>query len=98
MIVIHVQVQIKPEKRVTFFDVAQQDVARAKTFPGCVRYEWMADIASASTFTLYEEWETQSDFDGYKQSDELKKLNEVFAPLMSAAPSSQYYAAELLPV
>jgi quinol monooxygenase YgiN len=94
MIIIHVQVKIKPEKRDEFLDIAHQEAAHARTLKGCIRYEWMGDVKDGNTFTVYEEWATQADFDAYRNSDDFKQLNDIFAPLMAAAPDSHYYNAE----
>jgi len=97
MIIIHVQVKIKPEKRDEFLDIAHQEAAHARTLKGCIRYEWMGDVKDGNTFTVYEEWATQADFDAYRNSDDFKQLNDIFAPLMAAAPDSHYYNAEPIP-
>ena len=97
MIIIHVQVKIKPEKRGEFLDIARKDVEHGQTVQGCIRYEWLGDTNGGDNFTLYEEWATQADFDAYKQSDYFKQLNDVFAPLVAAKPESHYYTAEPIP-
>lgn len=97
MIIIHVQVKIKPEKRSKFLEIARQEAEQARTLQGCIRYEWMGDVNGDDTFTVYEEWETQADFDAYKQSDYFKQLNNVFAALVAAAPDSHYYTAKPMP-
>jgi quinol monooxygenase YgiN len=97
VIVIHVQVKIKPEKRSEFLHLIEQDVNDTHLQPGCVEYQWLANTNDPNSFTLYEEWESQADFDAFKNSGYFQQLNSAFAALIAEAPKSHYYAAEAIP-
>lgn len=96
MIVIHVQVKVKPEAESHFLDQARQEVTHARAVEGCVNYAWLEDVSIPQQYVLYEEWESQAQFDAYKGSDFFKHLQTVFMPLMAEPPQSHYYTANAL--
>ena len=93
MIVIHVQVKIKPEKQSDFLELIHQDMEAAQGKPGCATYQWLAHPSDHQTFTLYEEWATEADFDRFRNSAYFQQLNSQFAPIIAEAPRSHYYEA-----
>jgi quinol monooxygenase YgiN len=97
MIVIHVGVKVRPEKRAAFLDLATGEEKVARGYPGCVQYHWSEVLSEQNAFSLYEEWETADAFNAYKATDHFKQLGEDFAPLMAAAPTTNYYQTEAYP-
>lgn len=96
MIVIHVKVKVKEDRRADFIQHANQEVKVARGYNGCLQYYWAEALDEPNIFSIYEEWESPEAFDRYKDSDHFKHLNEVFAPLMAAPPLSNYYSATSL--
>lgn len=97
MIVIHVQVKVKPDHREDFITVALNDVLASRQQPGCAKFNVSESVDERNTFTLYEEWQTQADFDAYKNSAHFKQMGEQLMPLFADAPDSRYYTADVLP-
>lgn len=96
MIVINIRVPVNPAKRSEFVAAAQQETRFASSMAGCVKYGWAQDIGNPDQFVLYEEWESQARFDGYKNSDHFQQLNQTLAPMLSGAPQSSTYQTAAL--
>lgn len=96
MIVVRVLVQVKPENKTSFVDLMKNDVTTTQDFDGCVHFEVYQDIKSDDTFVLYEEWENQTKFDAYRNSDYFKELGGQIFPLLEGSPNSAYYDASLI--
>lgn len=97
MIVIRVAVTVKPEEKLNFVNLMQQETTEVKQFAGCERFNLYTDIVDENTFLLYEEWQTLADFEAYKNSDLFKQNGAKLFPMMSGAPDSAYFQAEMLP-
>jgi (4S)-4-hydroxy-5-phosphonooxypentane-2,3-dione isomerase len=93
MIVISVQVKVRPENRAQFIEAIQKDRHLALQLPGCTRFVWAEDVDTPNQFMLYEAWETQDAFDTYRYSEGFKALGAVLFPLMDGAPLTNYYTA-----
>ena len=93
MIVIHVQVKVKPDQRSEFVTQATRESDIARNYPGCARYNWSVDLRDQQVFALYEEWDTQASFDAYKVSDDFKQMGSNLMPLLAEEPQSSYYTA-----
>ena len=93
MIVIRVNVKIKPEETENFKEFLQQEMKDVKQFSGCEHFHLYEDIYNPNAFLLYEEWQTLADFDAYRQSDFFKQNGEKLFPMMAQPPDSSYYQA-----
>lgn len=98
MIVVNVQVTIKPERRVDFVTLAAQEAADMQGHPGCLVFRWSQDLRDGDTFVLYEEWEAQAPFEHYLNSDQFKIVAEQVGQLIATTPISAYYRAEVLQI
>lgn len=97
MLVIRVLVKVKPEEKTGFINHMKHEMAEVKEmFAGCEKFNLYGDIARENTFMLYEEWQSQVNFDAYKNSDYFKKNGEKLFAMMAEPPDSAYFKAEVL--
>ncbi len=97
MMVIRVAVKIKPEEAANFVNHIQQEMIEVKQqFTGCERFNLYRDIADENTFLLYEEWQSQANFEAYKNSDYFKQNGQKLFPMMVEPPDSAYFEAQIL--
>jgi quinol monooxygenase YgiN len=97
MIVIRVLLNIKPEEKPEFLSHVQESIAISRQFEGCSAFSVYEDIQQENAFLLYEEWDSQQNFDAYKASEHFQETGRVLFPMMSGDPSSAYFNAEALP-
>lgn len=98
MLVIRVGIKIKPEEKDAFLaHMKRETVGVRKKFDGCQKYAVYADVAHENRFLLYEEWESQQNFDDYKNSADFKQSGQILFPMMAEPPDSAYFEAQLLP-
>ncbi len=97
MIVIRVLLEVQPEKQQDLVQFMHNSVTVSNRFEGCAKYNLYQDIGAENTFLLYEEWETQEQFDAYKASDHFKESGRVLFPLLVGTPDSLYFDAQVIP-
>ena len=98
MIVIRVAVKVKPENKADFVQQIKQEMIEVKQkFDGCERYALYTDITNEDQMLLYEEWQSQANFDTYTSSDYFKKNGEKLFPMMAEPPEAAYFDAALIP-
>jgi quinol monooxygenase YgiN len=73
-----------------------QEMVEVKQFSGCEKFRLYADVTNENTFLLYEEWQSQTNFDTYKNSDYFKQNGEKLFPMMAEPPDTAYFEAEIL--
>lgn len=69
---------------------------RIRTMPGNIAFRTYASREDESQVTVIHEWDTEASLAGYLRSDTFARLGEVLRPLMTAAPVSRRFHAELL--
>ena len=57
-IVIAAQIDVDPAGRVSALTAAQQWIDGALSQPGCIHYDWSADLNAPSRINVFEEWES----------------------------------------
>ncbi len=72
--------------------------ARVRAMRGCSDFRVVVPTASGTRVTVLHEWEREADFGAYTSSEEFSGLNEMLRPLMTAAPRSRRFRAELVDV
>ena len=60
MIIIHADMQVKPEKREAFLQTIQPLVAGSQAEEGCLRYTLTQDVANLDRFTMIEVWKDEA--------------------------------------
>ena len=97
MIVIRVLVNVKPEASADFVNHIKQEMAEVKQkFTGCERFALYGDASKEDSFLIYEEWQSQTNFDTYRTSDYFKQNGEKLYAMMADPPDSAYFTAEVL--
>ena len=98
MLVIRVELKVKPEEKTNFVEFVKGHNAESKEFEGCLWFETYRSLSQEDTFVIYEEWQSQETFDVYKNSDLFKRSMQTFGAMFAGPPNSAYYSAESLPV
>jgi len=94
MIVIRVKVKVTSENKSEFVRIMTDSINVSREFDGCQFFGLYEDVTDENTLILYEEWETQSDFDAYKASEHFTESGKQLFPLMDGAPENAYFMAE----
>ncbi len=78
--------------------LAQLDRERdeVRAMPGNLAYRIYASRYDDTAITLVHEWDDEASFAGYAKSDSFARSGEVLRPMMTAAPVSRRFKAELL--
>ncbi|MDO3413180.1 putative quinol monooxygenase [Saccharibacillus sp. CPCC 101409] len=83
MIIIHADMQIKPEKREAFLQTVQPLVAGSQAEEGCLRYTLAQDASSLDRFTMIEVWADEAAVERHNASPHFtgffKVANDFFA-------------------
>ena len=58
-IVIAAQIDVDPAGRVNALTAAQPWIDGALSQPGCIHYDWSADLNAPSRINVFEEWENE---------------------------------------
>jgi len=96
MHVIRVVIQVDPEAREKFVEIARHEFEQVpQQFEGCERFAYWDSIVNPGEVLLYQEWASVEDFDRYRGSDYFKQLGEKLFPLLAGKPDAAYYRAEL---
>ena len=78
--------------------LAQLDRERdeVQAMPGNMAFRVYASRADETRVTVLHEWEDEASFAGYLGSDSFARSGEVLRPVMTGAPVSRRFRAELL--
>jgi quinol monooxygenase YgiN len=78
--------------------LAQLDGERdqVRAMPGNLAFRVYASREDATRITVVHEWDDQASFAGYLGSDSFARSGEVLRPIMTGAPVSRRFHAELL--
>ena len=97
MIIIRVNVTIKPEERSAFVAQIKKEMIDVKQgFAGCARFNLYEDVMDENRFLLYEEWQTAENFKAYQTSDYFQENGKKLFPMMADKPDSAYFEAALV--
>ena len=72
----------------------ERDEVRA--MPGNLAFGVYASREDETRVTIVHEWDDQASFDAYQRSDSFARSGEVLRPIMTGAPVSRRFRAELL--
>ena len=78
--------------------LAQLDGERdqVRAMPGNLAFRVYASREDETRITIVHEWDDQASFDGYQRSDSFAHFGEVIRPIITGAPVSRRFRAELL--
>jgi quinol monooxygenase YgiN len=95
MIVIRVQMQVQPERKMEFLELLGQEALKVRALEGCLKFDMFEQVSEDNTLLLYEEWQTLGQFDAYRTSDMFKQNGQKLFAMMAGKPDSAYYSAEV---
>lgn len=87
---------VSPENRDAALSALLTEVATVHAMDGCKTFRPYIDPQSETHVGVLHEWETQDGFNGYLASDMFAKAGATLRPMMTGAPSSRRYTAELI--
>jgi quinol monooxygenase YgiN len=64
--------------------------------PGCIAFRVYCNRQDDTGITVLHEWIDQASFDAYLASDAFARSGEILRPMMTGAPSSRRFRAELV--
>jgi quinol monooxygenase YgiN len=73
---------------------AEHDEVRA--MPGCLAFRVYASRENEARITVVHEWDDEVSFASYLESDSFARSGKVLRPIMTGAPVSRRFRAELL--
>jgi quinol monooxygenase YgiN len=78
--------------------LAQLDAEReqVRAMPGSLAFRVYTSREDDTRITIVHEWENETSFDGYLGSDSFARSSEVLRPIVTGAPVSRRFRAELL--
>lgn len=69
---------------------------RVRAMPGNLAFRVYASREDETRITVIHEWDDEASFVGYLGSDSFARSGEVLRPIMTGAPASRRFHAELL--
>ena len=92
MFIVRVSAKVKPESIENFKVLIQKDKDFAKSLKGCHWFQIYQDSQDQTTFFIYEEWESETDFTAYRESRTVAEAFPKLFELMEDKPRSAYYS------
>lgn len=97
MIVLHVTVQVKPERRGEFLDAVRHDAEHSeKDEPGCLRFDVIQDRDDPCRFYYYEVYQDEAALAAHRESPHFKHYAEATKDWL-AAPPERRFGKNLIP-
>lgn len=96
MLIAHVRFPVAPEHRQTVLDAFRADLAGVRAMSGCRAFFPFFDIADDAMFGIVHEWDSEEDFQAYTASGAFAAFGRRVRPLMTGAPDSRRFLAELI--
>lgn len=69
---------------------------KVRAMPGNQAFRYYASREDDTRITILHEWEDTVSFEGYQRSESFARFGEVLRPLMTDAPVSRRFRADLL--
>lgn len=66
MIIIAGTLQVNPQDRVGYLDVASRATSLARSTPGCLDFAQSADPLDAGRINIFERWESDDDLEAFR--------------------------------
>jgi autoinducer 2-degrading protein len=91
MVVLHVTLQVKPERVSEFLEVARHDAEHSeKDEPGCLRFDVIQDRDDPSRFYFYEVYRDDAALEAHRQTPHFKDYFEKSKNLLAAPPERRF--------
>ena len=96
MFIAHVHFVVAPDDRQDAIDPLVAEAPSVRAMSGCRTFLPFLDGADPCRLGVLHEWETQDDFAAYAGSPGFAAAGRVLRPMMTEAPVSRRFQAELL--
>jgi quinol monooxygenase YgiN len=91
MIIVAGHVAIKPERRADAVEAVRKVVATTKGEPGCLAYDFYADLADPNRFHVYEEWQSNEALAAHLQQSHTQAFLAGIGELVASPPIVNKY-------
>jgi quinol monooxygenase YgiN len=91
MFIVHVFVEVKPDRVQDFIDVTLQNARESIKEPGISRFDVLQDQKTPNRFVLNEVYRTREDPASHKQTDHYNHWKETVADMMAVPRTKQIY-------
>jgi autoinducer 2-degrading protein len=97
MVVLHVTIQVKPERVSEFLDMARYDAEHSEQDePGCLRFDVNQDRDDSCRFYFYEVYKDDAALKSHRETVHFKLYFEKTQPWL-AAPTERRFATNVIP-
>ncbi|HET6437911.1 MAG TPA: antibiotic biosynthesis monooxygenase [Anaeromyxobacter sp.] len=91
LLVVHVQVRVKPEALEAFRRATLENAARSREEPGVVRFDVAQDVEDPTRFVLCEVYRDEAASAAHKQTPHYASWRDTVASLMAEPRSSRKF-------
>ena len=94
MVIIRVEVGVKPEASDQFQTAIAAVALSARALDGCRVYAWYPDPDRSGRYLVYGEFDSRQAFELYRASDAVRRIGTDLRPLLDGPPAFWHYDAE----
>jgi quinol monooxygenase YgiN len=91
-----VDVHVDPADRPAAIAQLEGEQPDVRAMPGCIDFRVLVPAGNGTDVTVLHEWSDEDAFRAYLDSDAFQRSGAVLRPMMSAAPASRRFRAELV--
>jgi quinol monooxygenase YgiN len=95
-LVSHVTFTVSPDNIPAALDILLKEMPHVRQMKGCQAFIPFADPTVSGGMGVLHEWDTADDFAAYLTSQSFTSVNAILRPMMTAAPDSRRFEAQLL--
>lgn len=96
MFIAIVDFTVAAHKRAATLEVLRAEAPIVRAMPGNLAFRTYADPANAEALCIIHEWEDIESFQTYASSEVFRSSGQVLRPLMTTAPVSRRFTAQIL--
>jgi autoinducer 2-degrading protein len=91
MVILHVTIQVKPERVSEFLDIVRHDAEHSeKDEPGCLRFDVIQDRDDQNRFYFYEVYRDEAALEAHRQTPHFKLYAEKSRPCLATPPERRF--------
>ena len=94
MIIVAGNVAIKPERRAAAVQAALRMAEATQGEPGCIAYQFSADLKDPNTIFVFEAWETEEALARHFQTDHMKAFQQELPQFVAGEMDIKRYNVE----
>lgn len=94
MIIVAGKVTIKPERRAEAVQAALRMAEATQNEPGCISYQFSADLKDPNTILIFEAWETGEALARHFQTDHMKAFQQELPKFVEGEMDIKRYQVE----